>query len=106
MNPAPQRGASVNPTPHNWFYVYLLRSKKSGRIYVGCTSNLHKRLEEHKLAKNYSTRNLLPFELVYVEAYKSKKDAFQREKRLKHYGSALRNLKSRLKNTFDQGGAG
>lgn len=29
-----------------------------------------------------------------------------REKRLKHYGSALRNLKSRLKNTFDQEGAG
>lgn len=49
---------------------------------------------------------MLPVELIYFEAYKSKKDAFEREKRLKYYGSTLRNLKLRLQNTFKQRGAG
>ena len=106
MNPAPHRGARVNPAPRHWFYLYLLRSKKDGSVYIGCTPNLQKRWEEHKAGKNYSTKRLLPVELIYFEAYKSKKDAFEREKHLKYYGSALRNLKLRLQNTFKQGGAG
>ncbi|MCK4810311.1 MAG: GIY-YIG nuclease family protein [Candidatus Omnitrophica bacterium] len=116
----------MNPAPPKWYYVYLLRSKedssiypaphkkggiyprpsKMGGIYIGCTSNLSKRLQEHKEGKNYSTKKLLPVELIYFEAYKSKEDAFEREKRLKYYSSALRNLKLRLQNTFGKGGAG
>jgi len=90
----------MNPAPRHWFYIYLLRSKKDGSTYIGCTPNLRKRLEEHKEGKNYSTRKMLPVELIYFEAYTSKKDAFEREKRLKHYGSALRNLKLRLQVTL------
>lgn len=95
----------MNPAPHCWFYVYLLRSKKDGSIYIGCTSSLHKRLREHKEGKVYTTRKMLPVELMYFEAYKSKKDAFKREKKLKYYGSGLRNLKLRLQDSF-KGGAG
>lgn len=96
----------MNPAPRQWFYVYLLRSKKDGSTYIGCTSNLDKRLQEHREGKNYSTKKLLPVELIYFEAYKSKEDAFEREKRLKHYGSTLRNLKLRLQITLKQRGAG
>ena len=96
----------MNPALPNWFYVYVLESKRNGSIYVGCTSNLEKRMKEHKNGKVYSTKHLLPVEPIYVEAYKSKKDAFEREKRLKHHGSALRHLKIRLKNTFMKGRAG
>lgn len=39
---------------------------------------------------------MLPIELIYVEAYKSKDLAFAREKALKQYGSGLAKLKSRL----------
>jgi len=106
MNPAPQKRGWVNPAPQKWYYVYLLRSKKDNSIYLGCTRNLTKRLKEHKEGKNFSTRKMLPVETIYIEAYKSKKDAFEREKRLKYYGSALRNLKIRLKNTLQKGGAG
>lgn len=94
------------PAPRQWFYVYLLRSKKDGSLYIGCTSNLHKRLREHKEGKIYSTRKILPIELIYFEAYKSRKEAFEREKHLKHHGSALRNLKLRLQSTLQQRGAG
>ncbi len=100
----------MSPAPQRWFYVYLLKSKrdssiyprpsKMGGIYIGCTSNLHRRLEEHREGKIYSTKKMLPIELIYFEAYSSKKAAFEREKRLKHYGSALRHFKLRI------GGAG
>ena len=90
----------MNPAPHLWYYAYLLKSKKDGKIYIGCTSDLQKRLKEHKEGQNYSTRKMLPVELIYVEAYKSKKEAFEREKKLKYHGSALRSLKLRIKDTL------
>jgi putative endonuclease len=90
----------MSPAPQGWFYVYLLKSKRDSSVYIGCTSNLDKRLEEHRKEKIHSTKKMLPIELLYFEAYSSKKAAFERERRLKHYGSALRHLKSRI------GGAG
>ena len=108
MNPAPQlkkRKEKVKPIPKCWFYVYLLRGKAGG-IYIGCTADIDRRLQEHREGKNCSTKKILPVELVYFEAYKSSKDAFEREKHLKYYGSALRNLKLRLPVTLKQGGAG
>ena len=102
----------MNPAPPNWYYVYLLRSKKDpaprkrGGIYIGCTSNLQKRVKDHEKGKNYTTKKMLPVELMYFEAYRSKEDAFMREKHLKYYSSALRNLKIRLQDTIRKGGAG
>ncbi len=96
----------MNPAPPNWYYVYLLTSEKDGSIYIGCTSNLQKRVKMHKEGKNYSTKKMLPVELIYFEAYRSREDAFTREKHLKYYSSALRNLKIRLSDTFTKGGAG
>ena len=69
----------------NWYCIYMLRSKENGSIYVRCTSDLYKRLEEHKKGLNHSTKRMLPVELIYIEAYRSKIDAFMREKRLKQH---------------------
>lgn len=101
----------MNPAPPNWYYVYFLQSEKDGSTYIGCTSNLHNRLKEHRKGKSYTTKKMLPFKLIYFEAYKSrpsmmgvdksKEDAFRREKHLKYYSSALRNLKIRLKDTLN-----
>jgi len=96
----------MSPAPHTWNYVYLIRSKTKGSIYIGCSSDLKKRLKEHEEGRNYTTRKMLPIELIYFEAYKSKKDAFERERRLKRYGSGIRKLKLRLSGTFGIGGAG
>jgi len=64
-------------------WVYILKSKKDGHLYVGSTKNLRKRLQEHNLGLIRSTKSRRPFELVYYEAYKSEKDARLRESRLK-----------------------
>jgi predicted GIY-YIG superfamily endonuclease len=31
----------MSPAFPNWFYVYVLESKRNGSIYVGCTSKHH-----------------------------------------------------------------
>lgn len=80
-------------------YVYVLKSLRlKDKIYIGYTSDLKKRLAEHMMGKNYTTARILPVELVYCEAYKSKMDAQNREQQLKQYGNALDHLKKRIRN--------
>ncbi len=87
----------MNPAlPYIWYYVYLLGSKKTKWIYIGYTNNLEKRLREHYDGKVFSTKRMLPLELVYFEAYKSKSCAYKREKSLKQYESSLAKLKLRI----------
>lgn len=78
------------------FILYMLKSKKDDSLYIGVTSNLKRRLNEHNTGKSFATKFKIPFELVYCEVYKDKLDAFNREKMLKYHGQGLRRLKSRL----------
>ena len=97
----------MNPAPPKFYYVYILKSCKKEWIYIGLTTNLKRRVEEHLLGKNYSTGKYLPIQLIYYEAYRSLADANNREKSLKQYGSALRLLKRRISHTLNnKGGAG
>ncbi|AJI52509.1 GIY-YIG nuclease family protein [Francisella philomiragia] len=65
-------------------FVYILASKKNGTLYIGVTSNLIKRVYEHKqdfvdgFTKKYDVKKL-----VYYEQFESIEDAIYREKRLK-----------------------
>ncbi len=79
-------------------YVCIIKSIKTKKIHIGYKSDLKRRLKEHNEGKNYTTMRMLPIELVYYEAYKSKEDAKNREKQLKRYGNALLFLKKRIKN--------
>lgn len=78
------------------YYVYLLKSKKDGRLYAGFTSQLNKRLQQHNEGMTPSTRYRRPLEIVYYEAYRSKADAMKREKNLKLYSRAYYSLKRRI----------
>ncbi len=68
------------------FYVYILAKKRNGTFYTGVTSDLPKRIWEHKnevvdgYTKKYGVKNL-----VYYEIHRSAEIAFQREKRLKKW---------------------
>ena len=79
------------------FYVYVLLSMKDKRFYVGYSDNLKRRLSEHIKGKVESTKNRLPIELVYYEAYRFDKDARQQELFYKT-GQGRRVLNKRLKN--------
>lgn len=79
------------------FFVYVLQSKNDGGFYIGFAVDLKERIKKHKDGLVKSTKNMRPFELIYCEVYKSKKDALIREKRLKHFAKGFASLKSRLK---------
>ena len=70
------------------YYVYVVRSESTGKIYVGQTNNIEKRLQRHnKILKvkktNYTYKNKGPWALVYEEKLFDRKTALKREKQLK-----------------------
>ena len=66
--------------------VYILASKKNGTLYVGVTSNLVKRIWEHKnnLAEGFTKRYGV-HHLVWYEMHESMYSAIQQEKRVKEW---------------------
>ncbi len=71
------------------YYVYILSSKKNGTLYIGVTSNLIKRLDEHKagVAKGFTDKYNV-HRLVYFELTNTVETAIYREKQLKHWNTA------------------
>ncbi len=68
------------------YFVYILASKRNGTLYVGSTSDLSKRIWQHKnkylpgFTAKYNVTNL-----VYYEAYEQYVEAARREKRFKNW---------------------
>ena len=68
------------------YYVYILAKARNSTFYVGITSDLRKRIWEHKtnaadgFTKKHQIKNL-----VYYEAFNDPENAIQREKRLKKW---------------------
>jgi putative endonuclease len=66
--------------------VYILASKKNGTLYIGVTSNLVKRVWEHKnrLVAGF-TRRYSVHQLVWYEMHDTVESAITREKRIKEW---------------------
>ena len=75
------------------FYVYIIKFKINGNLYIGSTNDLRRRIEEHKKKGD--------LELIYYEAYKSEDDARRREHNLKYFGKAYGQLKGRIKKSLN-----
>ena len=65
------------------YTVYILLSQKDKKLYVGCTSDVEKRLKWHENGSVEATRYRRPLVLIHQEKYISKKEAFSRERFLK-----------------------
>ncbi|MBW2032233.1 MAG: GIY-YIG nuclease family protein [Deltaproteobacteria bacterium] len=71
------------------FYVYLLASKRNGTLYIGVTSDLVKRLWQHKnkmvegFTEKYNVNRL-----VYYETHANAENAITREKQMKKWRRA------------------
>lgn len=67
-------------------YVYILASKRNGTLYIGVTTDLLRRVSEHRdgLVGGF-TRKYGVKMLVYFEEMESIIAAIQREKTLKHW---------------------
>ncbi len=61
------------------FTVYILKSLKDSKRYIGFTSNLTRRIDEHNSGLVKSTRYRKPLKLIYTEEYSDKEEAMKRE---------------------------
>ena len=62
------------------YTVYIIKSSKDNKRYIGCTKNILRRLDEHNNGLVKSTRNRRPLELIYTEGFENKSDAIARER--------------------------
>ena len=71
------------------FWVYLLASQRDGTLYIGVTSNLVKRVWQHKndAALGFTQRYGV-HRLVWFEAHENAESAITREKQLKKWRRA------------------
>ena len=68
------------------YYVYILTNKKNGTLYIGITSNLERRVFEHKnkIKKGFTSKYNLN-QLMYFEIFEDVLLAIKREKQLKKW---------------------
>ena len=76
------------------YYVYLLQEEKSSKHYIGYTKDLKRRMKQHSLPHQGFT-SIGKWKLVYYEAYLSKDDAEERERKLKQDGRSRRFIMKR-----------
>jgi len=77
------------------YYVYTIKSKARNYIYVGLTSDLTRRINQHNTKRERTTRAFAPFVVILTEEYPSRSEARTREKYLKS-GVGKEYLKSLL----------
>ena len=108
MEPAGRHKSLSEFTPHHFamYYVYVLRSVKDKVCYIGYTHDLDRRILEHHSGSCIATKDRAPFELVYYEAYSSKKDARLRETRLKQFKNSHKELMKRLSHSLEEQSGG
>ncbi|MBN2134362.1 MAG: GIY-YIG nuclease family protein [Acidobacteria bacterium] len=70
-----------------FYYIYLITNFHNTTFYTGVTSNLNKRIHEHKTGKSDSafTKKYKLIKLVYFEEHRDITTAIQREKTIKRW---------------------
>ena len=68
------------------FFVYMVTNKKDGTIYTGVTSNLPKRIWEHKngVVEGFTKKYKLKM-LVWFEEHDRAENAIKRERQIKEW---------------------
>jgi len=69
--------------------TYVLKSLKDSNLYIGSTTDLNRRVDEHNRGKNKSTRSRIPLKFVYFEEFDTITEARRRERVFKKSHSIL-----------------
>ena len=81
------------------FTVYAILSLKDGRVYVGYSENVNRRLKEHNAGDCRSTKGYRPWKLVFEERVETLGEALKLEKYYKT-GSGKEKLKRKIKGPY------
>ena len=82
------------------YSVYILRSNKDHKLYIGCTEDLERRFGEHNSGKVIATVNRRPLEIIFYETFINKSDAFAREQWFKT-GFGFNHIRKMLTKTLE-----
>ena len=74
----------------NMHFVYILKSLKSGRHYIGETKDLSERLQRHNNNRNKYTKGKGPWEIVVYCRVENKSQAVKLERKLKSLKNSLK----------------
>ncbi len=65
------------------YYVYILESEVDGTFYKGISQDFLKRLLQHNSGESLFTKNKMPWKIIFVQVFETKKEALIQERRLK-----------------------
>ena len=65
------------------YFVYILKSLKDSKYYIGQTENLESRLNKHNSGQVNSTKSRKPLILIKSEIFETRGEARKRENYLK-----------------------
>ena len=65
------------------YYVYVLRSDRTARRYVGSTQNVEARIVRHNAGHSKATKGGIPWSLIHLEEFETRSEAVHRERFLK-----------------------
>ncbi len=72
------------------FIVYILKSLKKQRYYIGHAKNAKVRLKRHNDGLVRSTKYERPWEMIFTEDYSTKSKACKRELEIKSYKGGIK----------------
>ncbi len=61
------------------YWVYILESQKDHSFYIGSTTNLEQRVDQHNQGNSKYTSNKTPWKLAYFEELPDKRSMLKRE---------------------------
>jgi putative endonuclease len=70
-------------------YIYILKSIKNNRYYIGSTNDIERRIKEHNDGKSNYTKLTKPFELVLKQEFETLNEARMMELHLKKLKSRI-----------------
>ncbi len=65
------------------YYVYILESEVDGTFYKGISQDYLKRLLQHNSGESLFTKNKMPWKIIFVQVFETKKEALIQERKLK-----------------------
>jgi putative endonuclease len=83
------------------YFVYLLKSKKDGKYYIGQTDNIERRFSQHNAGKNISTRNRRPLELIGYEIHETRDESRFREHQLKNHSDKKKKFIEKIESEYE-----
>ncbi|CAN5202621.1 GIY-YIG nuclease family protein [soil metagenome] len=65
------------------YYVYILEREVDGTFYKGISQDYLKRLLQHNSGESLFTKNKMPWKIIFVQVFETKKEALIQERKLK-----------------------